>query len=56
MKPKVYFYCVHIFFNDLVSKLATNFAKEVWFSDSLYLFYFSNNNLQWRSIEFGSNF
>ncbi len=38
-----------------MSKLATNFAKEIWFNDSFCVLYFSINNLKWMSIEFGNN-
>jgi hypothetical protein len=35
--------------------LAPNFPKQIWFNDSLCVFYFSINDLQWMSIEFGDN-
>jgi hypothetical protein len=35
-------------FDDLISKVATNFAKKIWFNDSFH-------DLQWMSLEFGDN-
>jgi len=43
------------FFDDLIPKLATNFAKEIWFNDSFRVLYFSINNSRWMSTKFGDN-
>jgi hypothetical protein len=55
MKLNVWLYYVYIFFNDLVSKLATNYVLKKWYSDSFHVLYFSINDLQWMFVEFGNN-